>query len=203
MSVIAEVFDAQWPNDMLSQMKSMRDSSALCDVMLVGSQGKEYLVHSTVLAAASEYFKDLLRERITPVFVLKTDVADELWPSLIEYLYSGQMELASDKLSSMKDVAEQFQMNSMSRSLVETESELSKIPVQLNHSEAQDYMDGLFPRRGDALNANADDYIAHGNEEDEQGKITFSFYNKPKAAKLHNLFKFIRSFQAIEVLVHV
>ena len=175
MSAIAEVFDAQWSNDVLGQLKSMRENSALCDVMLVGSQGKQFLVHSSVLAASSDYFKELLSERITPTFVLKTDVADNLWPSLIEYLYSGQTELAANKLSDLKEIAEQFQMERVTRALLESENEQAKSLLLEDNPAAQNYMDGMFPERtenGEILCGKTGDYVP-GDEDDELGIMYF------------------------------
>lgn len=91
--------------------------------MQVSSSGKSFKVHSSVLAAASPYFQQLLEDQITPTYILKTDVSDDVWGQILEYIYTGHTGIANENLDTVVEMAEQFGLENLSQELNEIQAE--------------------------------------------------------------------------------
>lgn len=76
-----------------------------------------------MLAAASPYFQQLLEDQITPTYILKTDVSDDVWGQILEYIYTGHTGIANEHLDTVVEMAEQFGLENLSQELNEIQAE--------------------------------------------------------------------------------
>ena len=140
-----QIVDVGWTESMLSKLQNMRQSGALCDVMLVSSSGNSFKVHSSVLAAASPYFQQLLQDQITPTYILKTDVSDDVWTQILEYVYTGHTGVSNENLDTVVEMAEQFGLENLSQ-------ELNEIQAENLVSEEEDVDEETATREGSVEN---------------------------------------------------
>lgn len=89
----------------LSCMQHYLQAEKLCDVTLIaGSNGKRVLAHRLVLSAASEYFSAMftgnLRESGESEVTL-TDVNGDVLQGLVNYCYTGTIEIREDNVETL------------------------------------------------------------------------------------------------------
>ncbi|XP_044757483.1 kelch-like protein 5 [Coccinella septempunctata] len=99
----------------LSCMQSYLQSGKLCDVTLIaGNNGKRVQAHRLVLSAASEYFALMftgnLREAAQTEITLG-EVNGDILQSVVNYCYSGSIEIREDNVESLLSTACLMQLN--------------------------------------------------------------------------------------------
>jgi len=96
-------------SDMMKAMNEFREANVLCDATIcVG--GKTFSAHRTVLAASSPYFKALFASTLNSPTSLETtdikpvvltDIESECMNIILQYIYTGEIELHQENI---KDV---------------------------------------------------------------------------------------------------
>lgn len=83
----------------------------MADVMLT-AEGKTIKAHKLILALSSKYFEELFTalEDKHPVVVLK-DVSVKYLLLILEYIYSGRVDLSPEDVKEFKKVADSLQIN--------------------------------------------------------------------------------------------
>ncbi|XP_066925487.1 kelch-like protein 18 [Clytia hemisphaerica] len=105
-------------SDMMKTMNEFREANILCDVtMCVG--GKTFSAHRTVLAAASPYFKALFASTLTNSSdsdckpVVLTDIDSDCMGNLLNYIYTGDIELTQENIKDVISAANYMLITSL------------------------------------------------------------------------------------------
>ena len=87
-------------------ISSLRYKGTYTDVTLA-CNGKLYPLHKFVLAICSEYFSEILeRTECTNPMVILTGIQCSDMELLIEYMYTGEVNVRKDRISSLMKAAE-------------------------------------------------------------------------------------------------
>lgn len=104
-------------SEMMKSMNEFREANVLCDVTIcVG--GQTFSAHRTVLAASSPYFKALFASTLNSDAadnkpVVLTDIDSECMESLLQYIYTGEIQLTKDNIRAVISAANYLLVSSL------------------------------------------------------------------------------------------
>ncbi|XP_037076732.1 protein tramtrack, beta isoform-like [Pollicipes pollicipes] len=116
MAAVPQKFCLKW-NDfqsiVISMFDNLRHDEELVDVTLC-CDGKKIKAHRMVLSACSTYFKEVLKENPChhPVFFMR-DIPYADLSSLIEFIYTGEVNVSQTDLSSFLKTAEMLKVKGL------------------------------------------------------------------------------------------
>ncbi|CAG0919561.1 unnamed protein product [Notodromas monacha] len=99
--------------NMVSSFQHLRDEKSFTDVTLA-CDGQTTKAHKMVLSACSPYFKKLLEENPAkhPIVILK-DVEFKQLKAILDFMYSGEVNVAQEELQSFLKVAERLKVKGL------------------------------------------------------------------------------------------
>ena len=86
---VALFHNPQWQSSFFTSLEEMWRTKLLCDATIISKQGTEHKVHSIVLAAASNIFRERLADKQLSFRIIWTDKDDSLWNLVLQFLYTG------------------------------------------------------------------------------------------------------------------
>jgi len=116
-----EKFCLKWndfENNISQAFGHLRDEKELFDITLVcGETQEQVLAHKVVLAASSQFFRNILRRNPHqhPLLYLKGVKHKEL-VSILNFIYKGSVNIAQEELSSFLSVAEELKVKGLTQS---------------------------------------------------------------------------------------
>lgn len=104
-------------SEMMKTMNEFRDANVLCDITIC-VDGKTFSAHRTVLAASSPYFKALFASTLNGSSaenkpVVLTDIDSECMENLLNYIYTGEIELTNDNIKAVISAANYLLVSSL------------------------------------------------------------------------------------------
>ena len=117
----SEKFCLKWndfENNISQAFGHLRDEKELFDITLVcGETQEQVLAHKVVLAASSQFFRNILRRNPHqhPLLYLKGVKHKEL-VSILNFIYKGSVNIAQEELSSFLSVAEELKVKGLTQS---------------------------------------------------------------------------------------
>jgi len=104
----------------LGGLNDLYREKLLCDTV-VTANGEAHEVHGVVLAAASSYFRDIIKSQRAPtrdnaqrrIEVTVADVAPGAYKAVFDCLYSGKLSIAEDALPSVMRIAQKLQLGAV------------------------------------------------------------------------------------------
>ena len=149
-SNMAEKFCLKW-NDFSSNVSKsfgvLRTADYLHDVTLVSEDRKQVAAHRLVLAACSEYFRDIFRstsQHAHPLLCLDGITAGDL-SNILDYIYNGEIQIYQDNLDRFLTVAQKFRLEGL---LGDTDPQSQDLPDQENYpssKQAEHFQEDVFP----------------------------------------------------------
>jgi len=151
-------------NTMMTGMKSMLSHGFLCDITIVAG-GRDFDAHKLVLAAGSEYFKNLLATaRPVPdnstqkekIMLAVDHVRPEIFALVLDSLYTGRITVAEGAACSMLRLATQLGVLPLRRRLVtylgqilcpENLAEIQSLAQELKITELSDAVSAVTSRK--------------------------------------------------------
>ena len=147
---MAEKFCLKW-NDFSSNVSKsfglLRTADYLHDVTLVSEDHKQVAAHRLVLAACSEYFRDIFRstsQHAHPLLCLDGITAGDL-SNVLDYIYNGEIQIYQDNLDRFLAVAQKFRLEGL---LGDTDSQSQDPPDQENYpplKQAEHFQEDAIP----------------------------------------------------------
>jgi hypothetical protein len=98
---------------MVASFKHLRDEKSFCDVT-IATEGQHTKAHKMILCACSPYFKNLLEQNPAkhPIIILK-DVPFMHLTAILEFMYSGEVNVAQDQLPAFLKTAEKLKVKGL------------------------------------------------------------------------------------------
>ena len=127
---MAEKFCLKW-NDFQSNVskafRKLRTSENFYDVTLVSDDHEQVAAHKVVLAASSEYFKNILTSNTHshPMLCLSGVNSRDI-KNMLDFMYNGEIQLYQDNLDQFLQTAERFQLEGLIHNKQENCTEESK-----------------------------------------------------------------------------
>ncbi|XP_043552489.1 GDNF-inducible zinc finger protein 1-like isoform X1 [Chiloscyllium plagiosum] len=133
-------------SNLLNALHSFYQLGHLCDVTVhtehLGVQ-EEFAAHRAVLAASSNYFKEIfLRDELSEkkeTTVTLQDIYTEDFTSFLEFVYTAKMEIEPQKVYRMQDVAERLECKDLVEACAHLKDELSEENPDLKVQVCQEY----------------------------------------------------------------
>ncbi|XP_070555361.1 zinc finger protein 117-like [Ptychodera flava] len=97
---------------MLHQLNFMRSQGFLTDVKII-VEGRVFPCHKVILAGASEFFLSMFQSRPEADEVSVTQIAASTVELLLQYLYTGKIELTLDNFQALQTAAAFFRVPSL------------------------------------------------------------------------------------------
>jgi hypothetical protein len=99
---------------MVSSYQTLRKEGAFSDVSFLCSDGRQLGAHRVVLASSSPFFWDMLQsiQHPHPVVYLR-GVTFEDMVSVLDFIYSGKVSLAEDRLASFLALGEDLRVGGL------------------------------------------------------------------------------------------
>uniref|UniRef100_A0A915IS41 Uncharacterized protein n=1 Tax=Romanomermis culicivorax TaxID=13658 RepID=A0A915IS41_ROMCU len=188
----------KYTTDFMKQLKQLRDQGFLCDVRVIAGD-MEYPAHKMVLAASSSYFKGLfepkengaLSEEITSI-CLKNCQPDVL-TVVLNYLYSGHLELGACKAQDVLGVAKTCKISSLESLMVNTTTTTANKTSKTKNSSPSDLpelqnMSKPIPKLGPDQSPTPDsrDQKENVNDEDDDDNHSSPIYGGVRFCFVHN-----------------
>ena len=109
--------NSNFSSSLTSSLCSLVTSSSLCDCTLICSDG-ELSAHKVILAATSSFFSSVfsLHHHNHPLIYLRGVKTDQM-QAVLTYIYSGGTQVAQEDLSSFLAVAEDLQVEGLTRKI--------------------------------------------------------------------------------------
>ncbi|WKX95515.1 hypothetical protein Q1695_012179 [Nippostrongylus brasiliensis] len=117
----SEFVNEKLPAEVLSKLASFRRSGTFCDVifLVTGSSSTYVRAHKVVLAAASPYFRETLLSdsyvQSEEIRVVVEHVADETLRLLVDYMYTGRLDINEKNVQVLFVAAEILHLDSVGR----------------------------------------------------------------------------------------
>ena len=102
-----------WADSILHGLQAQRADDSQCDVSLVSEDGYSIGAHSAVLCAASPKFKNLLERSQVLVVVKLKSIATETLQNVVDFIYSGKVDVGSGNVESIQQMAEGFEISGL------------------------------------------------------------------------------------------
>ena len=125
-----EKFCLKW-NDFQTNVsntfRKLRTSKHFYDVTLVSDDQEQVAAHKVVLAASSEYFKNILTSNTHshPMLCLSGVNSRDI-KNMLDFMYNGEIQLYQDNLDQFLQTAERFQLEGLIHNKQENCTEESK-----------------------------------------------------------------------------
>ena len=125
-----EKFSLKW-NDFQSNVSKsfseLRKENDFFDVTLVSDDQKQISAHKVVLAASSEYFKNVLRGNTHshPMLCLNGVKSNDL-NNMLDYIYNGELQIPHEELDQFMEAAERFQLEGLIPGAQEEDDSIEK-----------------------------------------------------------------------------
>ena len=109
-------FCLQWNDFQKNVTASIKEiRTDFCDVTLVGADNRKIEAHKVILAASSNYFRDILRHNPHPnTLIYMRGIKDDQLSAVVDFVYNGQTNVAQDDLKDFLKVAEELQLKGLS-----------------------------------------------------------------------------------------
>ncbi|KAM9317177.1 GDNF-inducible zinc finger protein 1 [Gastrophryne carolinensis] len=106
------------PVHLLKEFQELRLLGQLCDVTVTvthQTESKNFTAHKTILAASSEYFRELFtNEKLLGCsFVLLNEIAAADFASFLEFVYTAKVVVEGDKVQQISDIAEKLKCSDL------------------------------------------------------------------------------------------
>lgn len=127
----SEKFSLKWndfENNISRAFCDLRDEKEFFDITLVCGESQEQVsAHKVVLAASSQFFRNILRRNPHqhPLLYLKGVKHKEL-VSILNFIYKGSVNIAQEELSSFLAVAEELKVKGLTQSQSQSQSNSNK-----------------------------------------------------------------------------
>ena len=110
-----EIFSLKLNNFLENQSKNLsllRLEELFCDVTLVTDDEKQISAHKLILAASSQYFKNLFTSNPNSSNNLN-GVHSKYLNHVLNYIYKGEVEVLQDDLDTFMNIAHQLKVNGL------------------------------------------------------------------------------------------
>ena len=119
----SDIADDCYTSDVMKNLDEARKKGDFCDItLLIGPEKQPIKAHRLILASASDYFRvmftsDLKESRQSEVELCNTDLPT--MTSLIDFLYSGKMQVTDDTIEKILTTANFFGLSKIVKKCVE------------------------------------------------------------------------------------
>ena len=158
---MVEKFCLKWNDfeeNIATSFKKLRGAEDFYDVTLVTDDQHQVSAHKVVLAASSEYFKNVLKsnKHSHPLLCL-TDVGSSELNNILDYIYNGEVKIQQDRLEGFLQMADRFKVQGLvpgdssdtSMGEVDFKNRRGKIPREEN---VKNYVNPLNIQLNDTTN---------------------------------------------------
>ena len=123
----SEKFCLKWNDFQKNVSTSFKDiREEFCDVTLVGEGNQKILAHKVILAASSNFFRDILKanQHPHPLLYMK-GVKGIHMASVVEFMYNGEVNIFQEDLDDFLTVAEDLQLKGLQANKTENKEQQS------------------------------------------------------------------------------
>ena len=133
---MAEIMNLSWKDFQASTIRTFQDLQTdedFTDVTLACKDGKQVKAHKVILCSSSKIFKTILLQNPHqhPLIFLK-DVQINVLKSLLQFIYSGNVEIDSDDLASFLVTAYDLQIEGLMVKIDNPKQQLNEIYDNIN-----------------------------------------------------------------------
>ena len=115
-----------WGNFQANINKSLdlfKSEHSFCDVTLVSDDQQLISAHRVVLAASSEFFKNILMKTFQPnTFLYISGVSSKILHNIVTYLYKGEVQLDQNDLDTFLAFAQKMKIEGLMKDKEESQS---------------------------------------------------------------------------------
>ena len=95
-------------------LPELRKEEEFFDVTLVTDDNKAMMAHQVVLAASSEFFKNILHQvNHTKPTIYLNEVESEQLRFILDFIYQGEVEIKNEEVESFLKVATELKINEL------------------------------------------------------------------------------------------
>ena len=113
---MSEKFCLKW-NDFYSNASktfgAFRNEDYLHDVTLVSDDQHQVTAHKLVLAASSDYFKNIFKNKISNPFLCLDGISSADMNNILDYIYHGEVQIYHEHLDRFLTVAQRFKLEGL------------------------------------------------------------------------------------------
>ena len=86
-------------------LNRMREGGVLCDIIVQSCEGREFLAHGCILAAASPILKSAINNIVGQLSILRLDwLSGAVLETLLDFIYTGEMKMVADDSTATGDI---------------------------------------------------------------------------------------------------
>ena len=196
---MSEKFSLKW-NDFQSNASNsfgaLRSEEYLHDVTLVSDDQHQVTAHKLVLAASSDYFKSIFKNKISNPFLCLEGISSADLTNILDYIYNGEVQIYQEHLDRFLTVAQRFKLEGLlggKEEAVEEKEEKLAVPhsgigkrEKFSYEEPKIHANDNFTQRANqiipSINTNdlneIDDQLHENMERNSEGKWCCKICNK-------------------------
>ena len=112
----SEKFCLNWNDFQENVTTSIKDFRGdFCDITLVSEGHKKIEAHRVILAASSNFFRDIFRQNPHPnPMLFMRGIQDDQLSAVVDFMYHGQTNVAQDDLAGFLQLAAELQLKGLS-----------------------------------------------------------------------------------------
>ena len=113
---MSEKFCLKWNDFHSNASKSfgaLRSEEYLHDVTLISDDQHQVTAHKLVLAASSDYFKSVFKNKISNPFLCLDGVSSADLDNILDYIYNGEVQIYQEHLDRFLSVAQRFKLEGL------------------------------------------------------------------------------------------
>ena len=113
---MSEKFGLKWNDFHSNASKSfgaLRSEEYLHDVTLVSDDQHQVTAHKLVLAASSDYFKNIFKNKISNPFLCLDGISSADLNNILDYIYHGEVQIYHEHLDRFLTVAQRFKLEGL------------------------------------------------------------------------------------------
>ena len=97
---------SQWHAALVGHtLNRMREGGVLCDIIVQSCEGREFLAHGCILAAASPILKSAINNIVGQLSILRLDwLSGAVLETLLDFIYTGEMKTVADDSTATGDI---------------------------------------------------------------------------------------------------
>ena len=125
----SEKFCLNWSDFQKNITTSINDfKGEFCDVTLVSEDNTKIQAHKVILAASSNFFRDILRQNPHPNPLLyMRGIKDDQLSAVVDFMYNGKANVAQDDLEVFLQLTAELQLKGLSSTEPEPDKDLKNI----------------------------------------------------------------------------
>ena len=116
----------RYTENIKSAFSSLRNDSLFFDVTLVTEDHKIFEAHKVILAASSDFFRDILKVSTNPsLLIYLKGISNNHMESILSYVYQGEVTIEKENIDDFLSVAEELKIKGFSSDIDLAKNEMS------------------------------------------------------------------------------